>query len=166
MRLRRPAAIAAAIAASVLLVGGVSACGSDDAATDTATTATATTATATTATTAASTDTTAATTDTTAATTSTTEKVGGTATCDEASLVKAAKAADPNVTGLDTPDAFQCSDGWAYASVDTGGPDGYAEVMVFEAEGQFWISKDRAVVCKSPGDQVPASLYQAACETS
>ena len=159
MKLRRPAAIAAAIAASVLLVGGVSACDSDDTTTDTATTATATATTDTTATTAASTDTTAASTDT-------TEKVGGTATCDEASLLKAAQDADPNVTGFDMPGAFQCSDGWAYAVVDTGGEDGYAGTMVFEAEGQFWISKDRAVVCKSPGDQVPASLYQAACETS
>ena len=146
MALRRPQAIVATLAASAALIVGLSACGSDDTVAESvaATTAAATTA------------------------TGTTTAVGGTASCDGESLVEAAQGSDPNVTGLDMPDAFQCSDGWAYASVstaDTAG-DRYAEVMVFEAEGQFWISKDRAVVCKSPGDQVPASLYQGACETS
>jgi hypothetical protein len=129
------------------MVGGLAACGSDDTAADTV------------ATTAASADTTATAADT-------TDKVGGTATCDAASLVEAAQGADPNVTGLDDPNAFKCADGWAYASVDTGsGSDQYAVVVVFEAEGQFWVPKDRAEVCKAPGDQVPASLYQMACET-
>lgn len=151
MALRRPAALAASLAASAVLVGGLAACGSDETAAETVvTTAAATT---------AATDTTAS--------TGTTDKVGGTATCDAASLVKAAQGADPNVTGLDEPNAFQCADGWAYADVDTGsGSDQYAEVVVFEAEGQFWVPKDRAEVCKAPGDQVPASLYQSACETS
>ena len=104
-------------------------------------------------------------TDTTAST-GTTDTVGGTATCDAASLVEAAQGADPNVTGLDDPNAFKCADGWAYASVDTGsGSDQYAVVVVFEAEGQFWVPKDRAEVCTAPGDQVPESLYQMACET-
>ena len=153
MALRRPAALAASLAASALLVGGLAACGSDETAAETVAATTATTATATT-------------TDTTAST-GTTDKVGGTATCDAASLVKAAQGADPNVTGLDEPNAFQCADGWAYADVDTGsGSDQYAGVVVFEAEGQFWVPKDRAEVCKAPGDQVPASLYQSACETS
>jgi len=147
MALRRPAAIAASLAASALLVGGLAACGSDETAAETVA-----------ATTAAA--------DTTAST-GTTDKVGGTATCDAASLVEAAQGADPNVTGLDDPNAFKCADGWAYASVDTEDESSaYAEVVVFEAEGQFWVPKDRAEVCKAPGDQVPESLYQAACETS
>ena len=154
MALRRPAALAASLAASALLVGGLAACGSDETAAETVAATTAATATTTT------------TTDTTAST-GTTDKVGGTATCDAASLVKAAQGADPNVTGLDEPNAFQCADGWAYADVDTGsGSDQYAGVVVFEAEGQFWVPKDRAEVCKAPGDQVPESLYQSACETS
>ena len=151
MALRRPAALAASLAASAVLVGGLAACGSDETAAETVvTTAAATT---------AATDTTAS--------TGTTDKVGGTATCDAASLVEAAQGADPNVTGLDGPNAFGCADGWAYASVDTEDESSaYAEVVVFEAEGQFWVPKDRAEVCKAPGDQVPESLYQAACETS
>ena len=155
MTLRRPGAIVATLAASALLIGGLSACGSDDTAAETAAATSA-------ATTAAATATAA---DTTAST-ATTEKVGGTATCDAASLVEAAQGADPNVTGLDDPNAFKCADGWAYASVDTGsGSEQYAVVVVFEAEGQFWIPKDRAEVCTAPGDQVPASLYEMACET-
>ena len=60
-----------------------------------------------------------------------------------------------------------CSDGWAYAYINSGtGDTAYEATLVFEAEGQFWIPKDRAKVCKSPGDQVPAAIYQQACETN
>ena len=157
MALRRPAALAASLAAAALMVGGLAACGSDETAADTV---------ATTAATAGTTATAAGTTTAADTTAGTTDKVGGTATCDAASLVEAAQGADPNVTGLDDPNAFKCADGWAYASVDTGsGSDQYAVVVVFEAEGQFWIPKDRAEVCTAPGNQVPASLYEMACET-
>ena len=51
--------------------------------------------------------------------------------------------------------------------VDTGsGEDQYAGTAVFQAEGQFWVPKDRAEVCVSPGNQVPEAIYQPACETN
>ena len=145
MALRRPQAIVATLAASAALIVGLSACGSDDTVAESvaATTAASTTA------------------------TGTTTAVGGTASCDAESLVEAAQGSDPNVTGLDTPDGFGCADGWAYAFVDTGsGEDQFAATVVFEAEGQFWVPKDRAEVCLSPGNQVPEAIYQPACETN
>ncbi len=102
----------------------------------------------------------------TVASTATTGTVGGMAVCDGASLVTAANAAgevDDRPLVLDTPDSFQCADGWAYAYIDNGD---YTGTWVFEAEGQFWIPKDRATVCTAPGDQVPASIYKDACETN
>jgi hypothetical protein len=68
---------------------------------------------------------------------------------------------------LAQPDSFKCADGWAYAFVNVGsGEEQYTATLVFEAEGQFWVPKDRAKVCNAPGDQVPASIYQDACETN
>ena len=78
-------------------------------------------------------------------------------------------------------DSFECQDGWAvvFLSVDGGTDDPedtIAGIAVLEAEGQFWINKDRVDVCGSipeiddagqpirPDDaQVPASLWGAAC---
>ncbi len=106
---------------------------------------------------------------TTAAATTTDQKVGGTATCDQASISKAVEATgtakEPNT--LATPTSFECSDGWAYAYVNSGTGDAeYTGTTVFEAEGQFWIPKDRQKVCISPGNQVPKAIYQPACETN
>ncbi len=75
---------------------------------------------------------------------------------------------------------LQCADGWAVASGILGpkdapadGPQGAPTSMVLEAEGQFWIVKDKADVCGTydsaqpnavPADAlVPAALYTAAC---
>ncbi len=152
MNITRLGGIAAAALISAALLAG---CGSssEPAASTAETTA---------ASTAASTETTASTASTTS--TATTEKVGGMAACDSESLTEAAKAADSTVMSVN---GFDCADGWAYAEVSVGTEkEGYDAVMVFEAEGQFWIGKDRAKVCIKPGDQVPASIYHNACEVS
>ena len=159
MNITRIGGLAAATLCSAALLAG---CGSSSSSADTAATAAATTAAATTAaaTTAAA---------TTAAATTTDQKVGGTATCDQASISKAVEATgtakEPNT--LATPTSFECSDGWAYAYVNSGTGDAeYTGTTVFEAEGQFWIPKDRQKVCISPGNQVPKAIYQPACETN
>lgn len=109
--------------------------------------------------------------DTTATTdTSTGQKVGGTATCDAASIEKAAQDSpgyENQKVVLEDSTSFECADGWAYAFINAGtGDEAVTGTVVFEAEGQFWIPKDRATVCKAPGDQVPAAIYQPACETN
>lgn len=106
----------------------------------------------------------------TAVDTSTGQKVGGTATCDAASIEKAAQDSpgfeNQKIT-LEDSSSFKCADGWAYAFINAGtGDEAITATVVFEAEGQFWIPKDRAKVCKAPGDQVPAAIYQPACETN
>lgn len=149
MNITRIGGLAAATLCSAALLAG---CGSYSSSAETAATAAATTAAA-----------------TTAAATTTDQKVGGTATCDQASISKAVEAIgtakEPNT--LATPTSFECSDGWAYAYVNSGTGDAeYTGTTVFEAEGQFWIPKDRQKVCISPGNQVPKAIYQPACETN
>ena len=154
MNITRIGGLAAATLCSAALLAG---CGSSSSSADTSSADTTTTAAATTAA------------ATTAAATTTDQKVGGTATCDQASLSKAVEATgtakEPNT--LATPTSFECSDGWAYAYVNSGTGDAqYTGTTVFEAEGQFWILKDRQKVCISPGNQVPKAIYQPACETN
>ena len=102
--------------------------------------------------------------------TSTDQKVGGTATCDAAAIEKAAQDSpgyENQKVVLEDSSSFECADGWAYAFINAGtGDEAVTGTVVFEAEGQFWIPKDRATVCKAPGDQVPAAIYQPACETN
>ena len=102
--------------------------------------------------------------------TSTDQKVGGTATCDAAAIEKAAQDSpgyENQKVVLEDSSSFKCADGWAYAFINAGtGDEAVTGTVVFEAEGQFWIPKDRATVCKAPGDQVPAAIYQPACETN
>ena len=154
MNITRIGGLAAATLCSAALLAG---CGSSSSSADTSSADTTTTAAATTAA------------ATTAAATTTDQKVGGTATCDQASISKAVEATgtakEPNT--LATPTSFECSDGWAYAYVNSGTGDAeYTGTTVFEAEGQFWIPKDRQKVCISPGNQVPKAIYQPACETN
>ena len=154
MNITRIGGLAAATLCSAALLAG---CGSSSSSADTSSADTTTTAAATTAA------------ATTAAATTTDQKVGGTATCDQASLSKAVEATgtakEPNT--LATPTSFECSDGWAYAYVNSGtGESQYTGTTVFEAEGQFWIPQNRQKVCISPGNQVPKAIYQPACETN
>ncbi len=98
------------------------------------------------------------------------QKVGGMAICDEASIGKAVAAvgtkSEPIVL-VTQSGSFKCADGWAYAYANAGtGDEQFTETLVFEAEGQFWIPKNREKVCIAPGNQVPKAIYQAACNTN
>ena len=107
--------------------------------------------------------------------------VGGTAVCDEATL-SAAITDNLVATGsqekLLSLDGFTCLDGWA-ATFPTIGSDADTAITVtevFQAEGQFWILKDRSEVCGTadmndltayPADsQVPEGIWQDACQTN
>lgn len=107
--------------------------------------------------------------------------IGGTAACDEASLRSAVEAAlkesQPDLSILSV-DGFQCADGWAviFPTIGTTEEDAVTVTDVLQAEGQFWLVKDRQEVCGTPveGDptavpadsQVPAEIYQPACNTN
>jgi len=108
--------------------------------------------------------------ETASSSTSTDQRVGGTATCDAAAIEKAAQGSpgyENQKVVLEDSSSFECADGWAYAFINAGtGDEAVTGTVVFEAEGQFWIPKDRATVCKAPGDQVPAAIYEPACETN
>lgn len=100
--------------------------------------------------------------------------VTGSAKCDQASLEKAVRSwakaeGDGEATLPQNPKSYSCADGWAVAFPNVG--TGEAEVTVtavFEAEGQFWIPKDRTQVCGNNAAQseVPSSLFQEACRTN
>lgn len=113
---------------------------------------------------------------------STPTKVGGMTECTVAAVQPFVSAyvelSDPNnqmpIRNL------ECSAGWAVASgilgpkdAPTGGPQGAPTSIIMEAEGQFWIIKDKAKVCgtydpnnpeKVPADAlVPIALYKSGC---
>lgn len=110
-----------------------------------------------------------------------TSLVGGTAVCDEASL-RSAIEASYSEEGADTKllrvNEFECSDGWAVVFPDVGTNEENAVTIteVLEAEGQFWLVKNREAVCGTvsvdnpatrPGDaQVPADIWADACNTN
>ena len=98
----------------------------------------------------------------------------GSAKCDQGSIQEALKSWSKENGGGEatlptSPKSYSCADGWAVAFPNVG--TGEAEVTVtavFEAEGQFWIPKDRARVCgkSAAKSEVPASLYKDACQTN
>lgn len=104
--------------------------------------------------------------------------VGGMATCSQNALANTIEAGLSKGTVLVSVDSFACKDGWAYAFATTGDGKGHdiTQTFVFEAEGQFWIPKDRSKVCGTinvnapatrPADaQVPASIWPQACNTN
>ena len=107
--------------------------------------------------------------------------VGGTAVCDEASLRSALEASYSEAgsgTKLLRINEFECSDGWAvvFPDIGTNEDDAITVTEVLEAEGQFWIVKDRTDVCgtidmdapdQRPDDsQVPADIWVDACNTN
>ena len=101
--------------------------------------------------------------------------VTGSAKCDRASMEEAVVVWSKSfgegekATLPDTEGSYRCADGWAVTFPDIGPSDTAVTVTaVFEAEGQFWIPKDRAEVCgKNAQDSaVPASLYRDACQTN
>lgn len=94
--------------------------------------------------------------------------VGGTATCDKASIERAVSESGraEGTTAALSKGGFRCADGWAVAFADVGPADAaVTETLLFEAEGQFWIPQDRGKVCTEPSD-VPQAIYKDACETN
>lgn len=106
---------------------------------------------------------------------------GGMTTCDDATISQAIE--DTITEGAEgvkliSLDGLECSDGWAVAFPTMGftEEDATTTTMIFEAEGQFWVLKDRTQVCGTlddtnqdayPADAtIPESLFQAGCWTN
>ncbi len=106
------------------------------------------------------------------------QPIGGMVTCTQADFGDVIAAGLPKGEVLVSVDSFACDSGWAYAFATLGDGKGHDIVVtdVFEAEGQFWIPKDRAKVCGTidmnqpagrPADsQVPAAIWANACNTN
>jgi len=96
---------------------------------------------------------------------------GGEAVCDQATFDAWAEAyGESNGTTVTLPaDSFECADGWAVMFPTVGdGEDAVTETVVVQAEGGAWALMDRAKVCgdDEASSEVPASLYQQACQTN
>ena len=95
--------------------------------------------------------------------------VGGTAECNDTTIAEAVTG-DPTFAEYVVTD-YKCADGWVFAAANPAeGQMGAPAMMIFEAEGQFWIPKSAADVCGTYGDgtypsdaMVPESLYDPAC---
>ena len=95
--------------------------------------------------------------------------VGGMVECSDAAIAEAVTG-DPAFAAYTVTD-YKCDSGWAYASADPAeGEMGAPAMMIFEAEGQFWIPKSAADVCGTYTDgafptdaMVPQALYDPAC---
>ena len=101
--------------------------------------------------------------------------VTGSAECDRDSMQEAVQSWADTFGGgeaaelPDDSDSFRCADGWAVAFPETGPKEAAVTVTaVFEAEGQFWVPKDRSKVCGDTAatSEVPESLYREACQTN
>ncbi len=103
--------------------------------------------------------------------------IGGMTSCTQAALSDALSATMGKREVLVSIDSFACADGWAYVFATVGDGRGHdiGVTQVFEAEGQFWILKDRQKVCGTvdvnhpsvrPADsQVPAAIWANGCDT-
>lgn len=103
------------------------------------------------------------------------QKVGGTVACDSQSIQEGVDAwakaygGGEKTTLVEDQGAFRCADGWAVAFPLSGEGDKAVEItVVLEAEGQFWIPKDRSKVCgqNAADSEVPKSLYRDGCQTN
>jgi cytoskeletal protein RodZ len=182
----RPTAFTIALAG--LAVVGLSGCATDNEAAPASTSATTTASTSTAAPSSTSspaptstnssavTSETATTTQTSTAATST-PMVGGMTECTKPALAEPATQA-AEALGADnvyTVDELSCADGWAVTSGVLASKDnpemGAPTSFIFEQEGQFWIPKDKAMVCgtnptttTAPADaQIPADLFVVGC---
>jgi cytoskeletal protein RodZ len=182
----RPTAFTIALAG--LAVVGLSGCATDNEAAPASTSATTTASTSTAAPSSTSspaptstnssavTSETATTTQTSTAATST-PMVGGMTECTKPALAEPATQAAQSL-GADnvyTVDELSCSDGWAVTSGLLAGKDnpemGAPTSFIFQQEGQFWIPKDKAMVCgtnptttTAPADaEIPADLFVVGC---
>lgn len=105
-----------------------------------------------------------------AATTGSDQIVTGSAQCNQAELSKAVeawgKSQKTKAVLPAEPVSYQCADGWAVAFPNVGpAAEEVTVTLVFEAEGQFWVEKDRSKVC-GKDSPVPDKLYKSACETN
>jgi ABC-type phosphate transport system substrate-binding protein len=99
---------------------------------------------------------------------------GGSATCDQATFDAWIKAygEQAEVDGATLPSGeFKCADGWAVLFPTVGTNDSntsFTENVIVQAEGPNWALMDRAKVCGDSQDmsEVPAAIYQVACETN
>ncbi len=182
----RPTAFTIALAG--LAVVGLSGCATDNKAAPASTSATTTASTSTAAPSSTSspaptstnssavTSETATTTQTSTAATST-PMVGGMTECTKPALAEPATQA-AEALGADnvyTVDELSCADGWAVTSGVLASKDnpemGAPTSFIFQQEGQFWIPKDKAMVCgtnptttTAPADaEIPADLFVVGC---
>ena len=110
-------------------------------------------------------------------TVTTSPMVGGMTECTKPALAEPATQA-AEALGADnvyTVDELSCADGWAVTSGLLASKDnpemGAPTSFIFEQEGQFWIPKDKAMVCgtnptttTTPADaQIPADLFVVGC---
>ena len=94
---------------------------------------------------------------------------GGTVKCNDTTIAEAVTG-DPAFAEYVVAD-YTCADSWAFAAANPAeGQMGAPAMMIFEAEGPFWISKSAADVCGTYSDgtypsdaMVPESLYDPAC---
>ena len=96
---------------------------------------------------------------------------GGEAVCDQATFDAWVKAyGETNGTPATLPaDGFQCADGWAVLTPTVGDAGSeYTDTILVQAEGGIWALMDREMACGTDeaSSEVPASLYQAACQTN
>jgi hypothetical protein len=109
--------------------------------------------------------------------TSGTPMVGGMTECTRAALAEPATGAAQSLgpDNVYTVEDLSCADGWAVTSgllADKSNPNmGAPTSFVFEQQGQFWVLKDKAMVCGTnpvtttpPADaEIPAELFLAGC---
>lgn len=95
--------------------------------------------------------------------------VGGTASCDEPTILQAVEADFaanyPGSTFVAMED-FTCTEGWAMADVQFEASDETFPTVVFlRAEGQFWVPTTIEEICATPRAEstVPEDMYVAAC---
>jgi hypothetical protein len=88
---------------------------------------------------------------------------GGSATCDQATFENLAKEAAGDAYA--SFNEFECADGYALVSfgIDDNGVQ-ETEVLLFQAEGQFWALQQRDAVCADGGGEgVPTNFRDTLC---
>ena len=95
---------------------------------------------------------------------------GGEAVCDQATFDAWVTAyGESNGTPATLPaDGFQCADGWAVLNPTVGDAGSeYTDTILVQAEGGVWALMDREQACGADeaSSEVPAALYQVACQS-
>lgn len=90
---------------------------------------------------------------------------GGSAPCDQATFENLAQEAAGDAYA--SFNEFECADGYALVSfgIDDNGVQ-ETEVLLFEAEGEFWALQQRDAVCADGGGEgVPTNFLDTLCAT-